>query len=578
MIGLHPKKNSILRLPFGELFELFKNTFLSIINMIIILITSGRSSLNEGLDMFGRYYMWNKHHSFSTQVHYPESYKELAMLVRTCKKFRIVGAGCSCNDIIESDTLISLEHFNKIISVDSDHITVQAGMSLNRLVEYLDKIDRSIDVISLNTSISIGGAIANGAHISGRDDQISFFSDMIKEITVMTTKGQIIKLKNEKLHQCRTCIEKNCSNDSSDYRSSDSSENRSLLHQSESSTDQISTFNRSGIVLKDNFKDGFNAVINGMGLTGIIIEAKIAHCTKEYYRITHKAIRYIDLPDALVDFVKSNERCVIHIPIQGNDLNDVSVVTQYNKTQKPLWIVEKYYKIIKLSFEMIQNCIDVFIIPYLSYLRIGSLNNLIFRIVPRLSLVVSVSNATKVDVMNSLGTEFSIDVDKRCAFDIINDIRTLSREHYKHHPHSVISMRFSGTHQNGLLNPGALKPRCTNKRCGDGDIDVLDPQDGYICSYCDMCSRSDMKGYKIWISIATNPSSKTEMLQQDIIKIAKKYKAKFNTGMNIGYSKNIRIDRSYMNIVYGGTNLDRFTRVRRLLDPGDKLSNEKEIV
>jgi hypothetical protein len=58
----------------------------------------------------------------------------------------------------------------------------------------------------------------------------------------------------------------------------------------------------------------------------------------------------------------------------------------------------------------------------------------------------------------------------------------------------------------------------------------------------------------------------------------KKKLVKFNSGEFIGtYCSPARIDKEYMKEVYGDR-VNRFLRVRKLVDPENKLLNGKEIV
>lgn len=491
--------------------------------------------------MGGRYYVVGGYYSFPSKVHYPTSYNELAKLVRSTKKFRIIGSGCTPNDVNESSVLISLEKMNNVICVNKNEITVQSGISFRSLASYLNKINRTLETYPENMNITIGGGIANDVHTSGRNDQKAFISDTLKEVTVMTTKGEIINFKREEILSCNRCRIDNYS------------------------------------------KDCFNTVVSGMGLGGIIIEAKFSHVSLFYYKIEYHRIRYIDLPDLLPEIIQTNERCIVQGTIHNDRANDDVLLCTYNKTHKPNIMILTYYKMLAFILDIIRNSLDIFVSPFASYFGTKRFYHPYFSLCPNVELILPFNRAMeKIEATNMLYLEFAIKSNDHCMFDIISDIKKVSTN-CCNDSQSTFTLKFTGPHQVGFLNPGFLKHRCNDSECEDEDKDmnVLDPQNNNVCEICDDCDRSRIKRCTVWIGIGSCVDTKTTSFLQDVIKIVKNHKGRFNSGLCMGLGSNqgqkYSVDKKYVISTYGEA-LRRFLRARKLLDPEGKLMNGKEYI
>ncbi len=170
--------------------------------------------------------MINKKYNFSFTKSYPDKIKtpvnltELKMLLK--KKFVIVGNQRSYNDcFIGSKQKIALTNFNKIINFDKKKklIEVETGISLKELNNFLLKNGFMLECMPGCKYVTIGGMIAN--NISGKLNIKNNLSNYIQSLRVIDKKLNLL----------------NCS-------------------------------------LKQN-KKLFKLTINGKGLTGPIISAKL---------------------------------------------------------------------------------------------------------------------------------------------------------------------------------------------------------------------------------------------------------------------------------------------------------------
>lgn len=114
---------------------------------------------------------WAGNIEYSTDnVYYPENIDEVKDIVKKCKKLRVLGSKHSFNRIADSDdNQISLEHLNKVISLDeSNHtVTVEGGIRYGELAPYLHQHGYALQNLASLPHITIAGAVATATHGSG---------------------------------------------------------------------------------------------------------------------------------------------------------------------------------------------------------------------------------------------------------------------------------------------------------------------------------------------------------------------------------------------------------------------------
>lgn len=105
----------------------------------------------------------------------PTSEAELVDLVKTHHKIRLVGSGHSWSALCVTDVaLVSTAKYSQIVYLDKHNlqVTIQSGVKLWQLNEYLDKHELALKNLGSISEQSVVGAICTGTHGSGKDYQI----------------------------------------------------------------------------------------------------------------------------------------------------------------------------------------------------------------------------------------------------------------------------------------------------------------------------------------------------------------------------------------------------------------------
>jgi len=148
------------------------------------------------------FYSFDKSLSLESSIVVPknlsETQKVFKYALKNKKKITFVGSGYSYGDqnFNHDGIVISTEKFNKFISLNKKKkiITVEPGVKVIDVVEYLNKRKLSINNLPGNLEITVGGAIGNNVH--GKDSyKHGYFSDNIKELTILKSDNKIVKLK-----------------------------------------------------------------------------------------------------------------------------------------------------------------------------------------------------------------------------------------------------------------------------------------------------------------------------------------------------------------------------------------------
>jgi L-gulonolactone oxidase len=158
-------------------------------------LTSG-SPQHEGRFEEGVWYNWSESYQVRPQhYHCPESIEELSEIVAKAQKVRVVGGGHSFNDSpLCTDTLISLDKLNKILSIDLEkrRIRVQTGIRLRDLNRFLWAEGLGLPVLGSTDTQSLGGLIATDLHGTGRWH--GFLAEQILSLTLVGADGSIQEL------------------------------------------------------------------------------------------------------------------------------------------------------------------------------------------------------------------------------------------------------------------------------------------------------------------------------------------------------------------------------------------------
>ncbi|MCW5909117.1 MAG: FAD-binding protein [Chitinophagales bacterium] len=131
----------------------------------------------------------------------PETETEIAEVVRSSNKIRLTGTGHSWSDIcLSNHTLLNLDRYNKVLYCDKANlqVTVQAGIKLWQLNEYLDKQGLALKNLGSIAEQSVAGAISTGTHGSGINYQI--LASQIEQFALIKPDGNRVTIhhKNDK--------------------------------------------------------------------------------------------------------------------------------------------------------------------------------------------------------------------------------------------------------------------------------------------------------------------------------------------------------------------------------------------
>lgn len=130
--------------------------------------------------------------------HQPETEAELIEIVKNSPRIRLVGTGHSWNNIcLTSETLINLDNYQKVLSVDKEklQVKVQAGIKLWQLNDYLDKQGLALKNLGSISKQSIAGAISTATHGTGIDYQI--LGSQVEEFSLVKADGEKVLIHHE---------------------------------------------------------------------------------------------------------------------------------------------------------------------------------------------------------------------------------------------------------------------------------------------------------------------------------------------------------------------------------------------
>jgi xylitol oxidase len=138
----------------------------------------------------------------AAQIHQPETVEQVQELVRHSHKLKALGTRHSFNDIADSPgDLLSLEHFDKILELDSERcaVTVEAGARYGQLATWLHDQGYALHNLASLPHISVAGACATATHGSG--DRNGNLATAVSSIEMVTGDGEIVVLSRDQDHE-----------------------------------------------------------------------------------------------------------------------------------------------------------------------------------------------------------------------------------------------------------------------------------------------------------------------------------------------------------------------------------------
>ncbi len=148
-----------------------------------------------------KFYSFDK--NFSAQVYYkqPDKYREIENLSKIEGNFINVGSNLSYTPLsfYENSLSIQLKKFNRIINFDlqNKEITVEAGMTIAELLNFILKYDLWIPQLPGYPLITLGGAVATNAHGKSCANN-GTIRNSIKDILIFHSKNGWLNLSKNK--------------------------------------------------------------------------------------------------------------------------------------------------------------------------------------------------------------------------------------------------------------------------------------------------------------------------------------------------------------------------------------------
>lgn len=174
------------------LYRWLSTAYSNIVNTVVYILTFGTVTRHEGRLRFGVWRNWNTTVRVRPRVFaYPTSEAEICKTIREARKVRVVGGGHSFNESpLCSDTMISLDKYNRVLSVDNEthRVTVQAGIRLRDLQAALKKLRLALPAAGSTDAQSLGGLCATDVHGTGKEH--AFLSEQITALRIINAAGE----------------------------------------------------------------------------------------------------------------------------------------------------------------------------------------------------------------------------------------------------------------------------------------------------------------------------------------------------------------------------------------------------
>ena len=120
----------------------------------------------------------------------PETEEELRRILLEAKRVKVVGGAHSWSDIACTDgVLVSLDKLCRVLSIEGDKVTVEAGIRLQALNEALAQRGLALGVLGSIAQQSVAGAIATGTHGSG--PRHGSLSSLVCGLRLMLADGSV---------------------------------------------------------------------------------------------------------------------------------------------------------------------------------------------------------------------------------------------------------------------------------------------------------------------------------------------------------------------------------------------------
>lgn len=134
----------------------------------------------------------------------PKSADDITKILLDPKKYpsplRPMGSGSSVSRcaLTATGTLVDMSLLDRVLSIDSDSVTVQAGIRLRDLAEYLAEENMELVCGCADPNRTVGGAISSATLGSGLPGDVSQLASSVSHITLINGLGRKVEI-TEKL-------------------------------------------------------------------------------------------------------------------------------------------------------------------------------------------------------------------------------------------------------------------------------------------------------------------------------------------------------------------------------------------
>ncbi len=131
----------------------------------------------------------------ATGFHEPVTVEELQHIVSRSEQVRVVGAGHSFNDLVDTDgALVSLRRLNRVVEMDAaaSTVTIEAGILYHELADHLQRAGLALHNVPSLPDFSVVGACATGTHGSG--DSNRCLAAAIRGMEIVTAGGDLVEI------------------------------------------------------------------------------------------------------------------------------------------------------------------------------------------------------------------------------------------------------------------------------------------------------------------------------------------------------------------------------------------------
>ncbi len=142
---------------------------------------------------------WNNYPKVLAELSEPARTDEIISVVAKSGPLIARGAGKSYGDASLFETILSTVKYNSILNFDKEgrSITVESGILLDTILRYIVPHNLFLHVVPGTKFITVGGAIAADIHGKNHVSRGSF-SEYVMEMTILNEEGEIMEASREK--------------------------------------------------------------------------------------------------------------------------------------------------------------------------------------------------------------------------------------------------------------------------------------------------------------------------------------------------------------------------------------------